>query len=105
MTKKTEGANNAAAVAKLANKLREMREKIDKLDQHLLKLVNERAGVAADIGRLKNDTSAEPFAPAREEEVSRTFCNRTRARWTTTPSGPFSAKSSAARALFRKSSR
>src|SRR6266566_4419164 len=69
MTKKTEVASNAASAAKLANKLREMREKIDKLDQHLLKLVNERAGIAADIGRLKNDTSAEPFAPAREEEV------------------------------------
>ena len=62
MTKKTEVANNAAS-AKLANKLRDMREKIDKLDQHILKLVNERAGIAAEIGRLKNDTSAEPFAP------------------------------------------
>jgi chorismate mutase/prephenate dehydratase len=69
MSKKTEAANNAASAAKLANKLRDLREKIDKLDQHLLKLVNERAGIAADIGRLKNDTSAEPFAPAREEEV------------------------------------
>src|SRR5437879_4034459 len=69
MTKKTEVASNAASTAKLANKLRDMREKIDKLDQHLLKLVNERAGIAAEIGRLKNDTSAEPFAPAREEEV------------------------------------
>src|SRR2546421_6303671 len=68
MTKKTEVAINAAS-AKLANKLRDMREKIDKLDQHILKLVNERAGIAAEIGRLKNDTSAEPFAPAREEEV------------------------------------
>src|SRR2546423_14143811 len=68
MTKKTEGANNAASAAKLANKLRDMREKIDKLDQHILKIVNERAGIAAEIGRLKNDTSAEPFAPAPEEE-------------------------------------
>src|SRR5213079_1184558 len=69
MTKKTEGANTAAAATKLANKLRDMRERIDKLDLHILKLVNERAGIAAEIGRLKNDTSAEPFAPAREEEV------------------------------------
>src|SRR5258708_37439282 len=69
MSKKTEGGNNAASAAKLANKLREMREKIDKLDQHILKLVNERAGIAAEIGRLKNDTSVEPCAPAREEEV------------------------------------
>src|SRR6266542_1811103 len=68
MTKKTEAASNAAAT-KLAHKLRDMRERIDKLDQHILKLVNERAGVAADIGKLKNDTSAEPFTPAREEEV------------------------------------
>src|SRR5438876_11851883 len=68
MSKKTEVASNTAA-AKLQHKLRDMRERIDKLDLHILKLVNERAGVAAEIGRLKNDTNAEPFAPAREEEV------------------------------------
>src|SRR5262249_586077 len=64
----TEAANNATS-AKTASHLRSLRERIDKLDQQILKLVNDRAGVAAEIGRLKNDTSAEPFAPAREEEV------------------------------------
>ncbi len=68
MSRKTE-AGNTSASAKTANALRDLRAKIDKLDLQILELVNKRAGVAGDIGRLKNDSSAEPFAPAREEEV------------------------------------
>src|SRR5206468_3973838 len=40
-----------------------------KLDQQILHLVNQRASHAAEIGKLKNETHSEPFAPAREEEV------------------------------------
>ena len=69
MTRKTEAVNNAAVSAKVAATLRSLRTQIDKLDLQILKLVNERAGVAAEIGKLKNDHNAEPFAPAREEEV------------------------------------
>jgi chorismate mutase/prephenate dehydratase len=68
MTRKPDAANTAAS-AKSASHLRVLREKIDKLEQQLLKLVNDRASIAAEIGRLKNDSHAEPFAPAREEEV------------------------------------
>src|SRR5436190_19360231 len=69
MTRKTETASNAAANAKITNQVRTLREKIDKLDLQILALVNQRAGLAGDIGKLKNETSAEAFAPAREEEV------------------------------------
>ncbi len=46
-----------------------MRTQIDKLDLQVLKYVSERAALAADIGRIKNDQGAEVFSPAREEEV------------------------------------
>jgi len=69
MTRKTEAALNHAASSKVAASLKTLRSQIDKLDLQILKLVNERAGHAADIGRLKNDHGAEVFSPAREEEV------------------------------------
>src|SRR5262245_46329974 len=68
MTRKTEAASHTAS-AKVQAHLRGLRTQIDKLDLQILKLVNERAGVAAEIGKIKNDQNAEPFAPAREEEV------------------------------------
>jgi chorismate mutase/prephenate dehydratase len=46
-----------------------LRAHIDKLDMQILKLVNERAQLAAEAGRLKTDTREEIFSPAREEEV------------------------------------
>ncbi len=52
-----------------AGSLRQLRTQIDKLDQQILKLVNERASLAGEIGRLKNDHGEDIFSPAREEEV------------------------------------
>jgi chorismate mutase/prephenate dehydratase len=69
MTRKTEGGNTAVASNRAAGHLRALRSQIDKLDLHILKLVNERASVAAEIGRLKNNHGTEVFSPAREEEV------------------------------------
>src|SRR5580692_1501243 len=68
MTRKIEGGNSAPA-ARTAASLKSLRHHIDKLDFHILKLVNERAGLAADIGRIKTDHGTEVFTPAREEEV------------------------------------
>ena len=62
-----------------------LRTQIDKLDLQILKLVNERAGLAAEIGRLKNDHGGEVFSPAREEEVLKNVLRsttRTRGRST-----------------------
>lgn len=55
--------------AKAQAQLKSLRTNIDKLDLQILKLVNERAGLAAEIGRIKNDHGTEVFSPAREEEV------------------------------------
>jgi chorismate mutase / prephenate dehydratase len=49
--------------------LKNLRTQIDKLDLQILKLVNERARVAGEIGKFKNDHGEEVFSPAREEEV------------------------------------
>ncbi len=72
MARKPEGTNptgNSMTAARATSTLRQLRTHIDKLDVQLLKLVNERATLAAEIGRLKNDQGEEAFSPAREEEV------------------------------------
>ena len=70
MTRKTDGGtNNTAAANRAAASLRHLRSSIDRLDLQILKLVNERASLAAEIGQLKNDHGNEVFSPAREEEV------------------------------------
>ena len=69
MTRKSEGGNNSATTARTLASLKGLRSQIDKLDLQILKLVNERASLAAEIGKVKNEFSAEVFSPAREEEV------------------------------------
>src|SRR5689334_3103725 len=70
MTRKPDNGPPAPAMsAKVAASLRSLRTQIDKLDLQILKLVNERAGLAAEIGTLKNDHGSEVFSAAREEEV------------------------------------
>ena len=69
MSRQKEAAGNAVPSAKMASHLKSLREKIDKLDLQILALVNQRAKHAGEIGKIKNETNAEPFAPAREEEV------------------------------------
>lgn len=46
-----------------------LRSKIDKLDQRIVKLLNERAETAIRIGQLKAKSDAPIFAPEREEKV------------------------------------
>ncbi len=55
--------------AKTAQQLKSLRSQIDKVDLHILRLINERAEAAVEIGQLKSDAHAEIFSPAREEEV------------------------------------
>src|SRR5438874_595764 len=69
MTRKTNGQNSTATASRVAASLRSLRSHIDRLDLQILKIVNERASLAAEIGQLKNDHGNEVFSPAREEEV------------------------------------
>lgn len=64
MTRK--GDSDRAASAK---DLKTYRVQIDRLDQQILKLINERADLAAKIGKAKIENNDSVFAPAREEEV------------------------------------
>src|SRR5215469_1648913 len=68
MARKTESDNTAGASRGTAS-LKNLRSHIDKLDLQILDLINKRAGLAAEIGKVKNDHGAEVFSPAREEEV------------------------------------
>ncbi len=69
MKRQTEAGSNSAASSRSAASLRNLRSQIDKLDLQILKLVNERASLAGDIGKLKSDEGSAIFSPAREEEV------------------------------------
>jgi chorismate mutase/prephenate dehydratase len=52
-----------------AANLKALRVQIDKLDLQILDLLNKRAAVAAQIGKVKNEQGGEVFSAAREEEV------------------------------------
>jgi len=49
--------------------LEELRNRIDELDLKLVKLLNERARVVVEIGKLKNKTAKPVYSPDREKEV------------------------------------
>jgi len=49
--------------------LEELRNRIDELDHQLVKLLNERARVVVEIGKLKDKTGGQVYAPDREKEV------------------------------------
>ncbi len=47
----------------------ELRKRIDAIDQQLVDLLNERAGCALAIGRVKQAAGVPVYQPAREAEV------------------------------------
>jgi chorismate mutase/prephenate dehydratase len=49
--------------------LEELRKRIDEIDLQLVKLLNERAQVVVDIGKLKSKTDKPIYAPDREKQV------------------------------------
>jgi len=49
--------------------LEELRKKIDQIDRKLVELLNERARVVVEIGKIKNQTGGQVYAPDREKEV------------------------------------
>jgi chorismate mutase/prephenate dehydratase len=63
-----EGGARGEAVAA---RLRQIREEIDQIDRQLVERLNERASLVAEVGRIKQDTGAPIFQPAREAEVIR----------------------------------
>ena len=49
--------------------LKGLRQQIDKLDLQIVEMLNRRASVAGQIGKVKSDSGGEVFNAAREEEV------------------------------------
>lgn len=61
--------------------IKELREKIDALDEELLKILNKRTEIILEIGMLKAKTGSTYYAPHREQEILQ--------RLTTLNKGPF----------------
>ena len=74
------------------NDLEELRLKIDAIDLQLVKLLNERAGYATEIGKVKLSLGLDAYSPRREEEVMKNV--------TANNSGPLSTQ--AIRRLFER---
>src|SRR5436309_2136444 len=68
MSRKHESGHTGSSSRSVAS-LNTFRSQIDRLDLQILKLVNERARLATEIGKLKSYSGGEVFAPGREEEV------------------------------------
>src|SRR6267378_4444964 len=49
--------------------LDDLRHDIDRVDEVLVRLLNERARVACEIGRLKKEQGIEIYQPEREKQV------------------------------------
>ena len=52
------------------------RRKIDELDAELVKLLNERAKFAEEIGKLKSKLGLDAYSPEREEEIMSNVSNQ-----------------------------
>lgn len=52
-------------------RLREVRRKIDSIDQRLVRLLNERASLVVEVGKAKRAAGTPVYAPHREAEVLR----------------------------------
>src|SRR5438132_1150394 len=49
--------------------LEDLRKDIDRIDEVLVRLLNERARVACEVGRLKKEKGIEVYQPDREKDV------------------------------------
>jgi len=56
-------------VAGVMGKLDELRDDIDRVDEVLVRLLNERARVACEIGEIKKAQGIEIYQPEREKQV------------------------------------
>lgn len=57
-------------------KLASLRRKVDRLDDQLVRLLEQRAGIAREIGLLKRQDGSSVFAPAREAALFRRLESR-----------------------------
>jgi chorismate mutase/prephenate dehydratase len=65
--------------------LGDLRKRIDSLDEQIVRLLNDRASLVVDVGRVKRATGSPIYAPAREQAVLKKVASANR--------GPLPAKS------------
>ncbi len=58
-------------MASIEQRLGELRERIDQVDLELLRLLNQRAEISLEVGRIKSEDRTQIFKPFREQEVLR----------------------------------
>jgi chorismate mutase/prephenate dehydratase len=63
----------------LARALSSSRQRIDNIDDQIIKLLNERAIVVREVGLVKTRFHAQASAPGREEQVLRRVSDQARA--------------------------
>ncbi len=56
-------------VAALHDNMKWLRKRIDRLDKRIVKLLNQRAGYADEIGKIKEKLGIEVYSPEREKQV------------------------------------
>ncbi len=55
--------------------MKSLREKIDRLDERIVKLLNKRAKYADEIGKIKEKLGLEVYSPEREKQVIENVSN------------------------------
>jgi chorismate mutase len=55
--------------------MKSLREKIDRLDKQIVRLLNKRAKYADDIGKIKEKLGLEVYSPEREKQVIENVSN------------------------------
>jgi chorismate mutase-like protein len=67
--RKEPAADQDSAMADAAGQMREFRERIDRLDAEIVRLLNARAECALALGRLKEAVGLDTYQPERELAV------------------------------------
>ncbi len=75
-----------------STRLKELRRRIDEIDDRLLELINSRAEIVLEVGRIKAEENSEYYNPVREREIYE--------RLTSKNHGPF--PNSALKSVFRE---
>jgi chorismate mutase len=63
------GSDAGKGVLTLMDNIDDLRERMDAIDDELLRLFNERAKLALEIGRVKKDLGLPIYVPSREEQI------------------------------------
>ena len=63
------GSDAGKGVLNRMDNIDHLRERLDAIDDELLRLFNERAKLALEIGRVKKDLGLPIYVPSREEQI------------------------------------